>query len=580
MKTVTRALGSILIASLVVSGCSGSDDAGLSGGSSPADAGDGAAGTGGTGGGETGGTGGVGGTGGETGGTGGATGGTGGSAGTAGSGGATGGTGGAAGTAGAGGDCPGGCDDGVACTIDNCVQDACVHSLGPCPAGEYCDLTAGCISGPVCADEGPCLQAWGNDPCKTNIRCNGATATCAFDLLDKDGDDHAPLVCGGDDCDDSDGDRHPGLAEVCDGKDNDCDNVADDGATCAGLLTCQAGSCACPPTNACGSECVDKNTDADHCGACFHACPTVATCVGGVCDCPGSQTACGSICVDTQTDELNCGGCGQACPVGATCNAGHCSCPPTASTECANTCVDLQSNDDHCGSCNNACVHGSCQGGQCPACTPGGMLILMDVSGSMTSPAGGQTRLQAQLSAVQTFVGEADSNGLSVGVMYFPRESGSVSVCDASGYATPSVPIDLLPGNGLAIANSMTGVTALGGSVIVGPLGGGIGIVRGWEIAHPQRPGAVVMINDGGLGIGCATETVQSAVAVAAAGFNATPSVRTYVVSVGTGSMNDDMLWWNQVPAAAGGALYPTYDIGYTAILEALRTIRGDIICP
>jgi Putative metal-binding motif len=575
MKIVACALGSILFASLVVSGCSGSDDAGLSGGSAPADAGDGAAGTSGTGGsGGSGGTAGVGGTGGTTGGSGG------GSAGTAGVGGATGGTGGG-GAAGAGGNCPGGCDDGVSCTVDSCVQDACVHSLGPCPEGEYCDLTAGCISGPVCADDGPCLQLWGNDACKTNIRCNAATATCTFDLLDKDGDDHAPLVCGGDDCDDSDGDRRPGLAEVCDGKDNDCDSAVDDGAACPGLLTCQAGTCACPPANTCGSECVDKNTDTDHCGACFHACPTVATCVGGTCDCPGSQTACGSICVDTQTDELNCGGCGQPCPAGATCDGGDCACPGNAATVCADSCVDLQSNDDHCGACGNACVHGSCQGGQCPACTPGGMLILMDVSGSMsTSSGGGQTRLQAQLSAVQTFVDEVDSDGLSVGVMYFPRQSGTSVVCDAPGYAAPDVPIDLLPGNAPAIAASMSGVSALGASVIIGPLGGGIGIVRGWEVAHPQRPGAVVMINDGGLKIGCSSETVANAVSVASAGFSATPPVRTHVVSVGTGSTNDDLAWWSQVPAAGGGALHETYETGYTAMLDALRTIRADLICP
>jgi hypothetical protein len=42
---------------------------------------------------------------------------------------------------------------------------------------------------------------------------------------DADGDGRAAIACGGDDCDDTDPTRSPGLTEVCDrdGKDEDCD---------------------------------------------------------------------------------------------------------------------------------------------------------------------------------------------------------------------------------------------------------------------------------------------------------------------------------------------------------------------
>jgi formylglycine-generating enzyme required for sulfatase activity len=46
---------------------------------------------------------------------------------------------------------------------------------------------------------------------------------------DVDDDGHADPACGGDDCNDSRADVYPGAPELCDGKDNDCDGVIDEG---------------------------------------------------------------------------------------------------------------------------------------------------------------------------------------------------------------------------------------------------------------------------------------------------------------------------------------------------------------
>jgi len=79
-----------------------------------------------------------------------------------------------------------------------------------------------------------------NDPCTTDT-CEPATGNCSYTHAtpDNDGDGYyAPLPgfapgspgsCG-DDCDDTNPNAHPGGIEVCDGVDNDCDGIIDNGA--------------------------------------------------------------------------------------------------------------------------------------------------------------------------------------------------------------------------------------------------------------------------------------------------------------------------------------------------------------
>ena len=73
-------------------------------------------------------------------------------------------------------------------------------------------------------------------------------------------------------------------SEQCDGRDNNCDGLVDNGATCSQPgYTCQAGTCACEPSGLCGGRCVDRQTDSDHCGSCGRRCTAGTVCRAGDC---------------------------------------------------------------------------------------------------------------------------------------------------------------------------------------------------------------------------------------------------------------------------------------------------------
>jgi hypothetical protein len=85
------------------------------------------------------------------------------------------------------------------------------------------------------------------DPC-TKDDCDAITGACSHEpaTLDLDGDGHRAPLAGkkagepgscGDDCDDTNGQALPSGFEVCDGVDNDCNGVVDDGTTFVGDST-------------------------------------------------------------------------------------------------------------------------------------------------------------------------------------------------------------------------------------------------------------------------------------------------------------------------------------------------------
>lgn len=96
-----------------------------------------------------------------------------------------------------------------------------------------CSLVLPRLSTPDCDTDGDCARFNLRFPERVTVcdryQCNEATQRCFLGPLDRDGDNHFPVIeCEGDDCDDSRADVHGERWESCDGIDNDCDDVIDD----------------------------------------------------------------------------------------------------------------------------------------------------------------------------------------------------------------------------------------------------------------------------------------------------------------------------------------------------------------
>jgi hypothetical protein len=261
--------------------------------------------------------------------------------------------------------------------------------------------------------------------------CNGLAdfAVAMGNLEDDDGDGVPDLGCGaplGTDCDDSSAAVGPGGAELCDGRDNDCDTRVDEGASTAiffrdadgdGFGSEASGTrvgCTGPEGFVLrGGDCDDGASGGsrfpgaaeacdgrdDDCDGTFDEAPAslscalpnarsvcepgvgcvVASCDPGFGACTGEGPGCET---DLRNDVLFCGSCDSPClsdNVAGTpsCVAGACvvpACMPTYG-DCNDDGHDgcevlLDFSPDHCGRCGNACVSGpfasaTCSLGRC-----------------------------------------------------------------------------------------------------------------------------------------------------------------------------------------------------------------------
>ena len=171
------------------------------------------------------------------------------------------------------------------------VASLCERS-SDCDDGLFCNGVETCSPGSDTSDLRGCEV--GAAPCG-DVACEEASDRCAqegCDEPDADGDGHDRVACGGDDCDDDDGNRFPGNTEVCDEEhDEDC-NLATIGgpegdADGDGLIETRCGNRQVDGSLLRGPDCSVEvigdglGTD-EHCSACGDSCQF--SCGGGSCD--------------------------------------------------------------------------------------------------------------------------------------------------------------------------------------------------------------------------------------------------------------------------------------------------------
>ena len=261
---------------------------------------------------------------------------------------------------------------------------------------ESCDPVDGfSLLGTDCDDENASISPSAAEMCDAvDNDCSGR-ADFQLDANNWEDDDQDGLVdvaCGaprGIDCDDNDPATGPGTAEVCDGRDNDCDEEIDEGVMNQtwfrdtdgdGFGSAVGGSfvgCSAPPGFVtAGGDCNDNDPNVapmgtEVCNARDDDCDgstDESSDPGGVCGCPSGLADCNSdgFCeTNTATDPDNCGGCGTTCGgvnvEFAVCVGGQC-----LETDCADGYQDCDSgvagcetqtiNDiNNCGGCGRQC---------------------------------------------------------------------------------------------------------------------------------------------------------------------------------------------------------------------------------
>jgi len=164
--------------------------------------------------------------------------------------------------------------------------------------------------------------------------------------------------------------------------------------------------------------------------------------------------------------------------------------------------------------------------------------------------------------AFTDFLNDPGSRGIGVGIQYFGTN------CDPAFYATPRVPIALLPGNATAIQNSYPDIPIESTSTHPA-LVGAIRYARDWQNGHPEHKVVVLLATDGEP-TECSS-TLQNVSQAAADGLSGAPSIPTYVFGMGLSLANLD-----EIARAGGTGKALLVDPNSTpASAEALKAIRG-----
>jgi len=232
------------------------------------------------------------------------------------------------------------------------------------------------------------------------------------------------------------------------------------------------------------------------------------------------------------------------------------------------------------------------------------MFVMLDRSGSMQDSG----KWPAVTGALTNFVSLPGVSGIGMGIGFFPTKpavpppsgpcsagslacgvyecmpvfnkcSGSLmpnDSCVDTDYAKPTVPIAPLPGVASAINSAISGQTPGGDSTPTDPAEhGAIEYAQSWAKNHPDDITIVVLATDGEPN-NCNPNSVATVAARAAQGLANKPSIKTFVIGVGSSLTSLDQI------AVSGGtdkALIVSAGNAGQEFLDAMNKIRGSVGC-
>lgn len=173
------------------------------------------------------------------------------------------------------------------------------------------------------------------------------------------------------------------------------------------------------------------------------------------------------------------------------------------------------------------------------------IVVLLDRSGSMYG-----TNWLGATAALKQFVRDPASDGIYVGILYFPIDVPPDGVvCNAVHYQDLAVPLDTLPQNAVKLVESIDSQTPTGGSTpMYGALEGTLWAAAQEQVARPNHKVIVVFASDGDPNSCTAPQNDISEIAALIQSTYVTNGIETYVIAIsGASIVNLDQL------AAAGG---------------------------
>jgi hypothetical protein len=204
-----------------------------------------------------------------------------------------------------------------------------------------------------------------------------------------------------------------------------------------------------------------------------------------------------------------------------------------------------------------------------------------DCQGDKCEPIGLCSNEQDVVCALGTGACPADANGFDRGTCMTLTTStcSNGDSCAVQDYATPAVPIAVLPGAANAVTTSLAGHQPNGSTPTSAALQGAIDGAKAFALKNPAHSVVAVLATDG-VPDECDPDDTQGIAALAAAGLSGAPSIKTFVIGVFTPDALTSGTAALDSIASAGGTKKPFIIQAGSANVEqqfeaALSAIRG-----